>query len=147
MNLEALHSTYVASSKLAVSWSMARLYTWEFWIAFRTPPFSVADLKLVIRHIQTGIKDGKRNSGALKFSNLIGNPERFEEDLAEAMALSRRPVVDQNRASVLRATGRPGETDQTGTKKAVELTIVQALTDPDKAAQAFAEFQKMKGNL
>jgi hypothetical protein len=42
------------------------------------------ELRLVVRYLRRGIADGRRNPGALKFSNLIGQPDRFEEDLAEA---------------------------------------------------------------
>lgn len=46
--------------------------------------FTLDDLKLVVRYLKKGIADRSRNQGALKFSNLIVQVDRFEEDLFEA---------------------------------------------------------------
>ena len=45
----------------------------------------------------------------LKFHNLIGSPDFFEEDLALAKARSCLPVVDKGKEEVLKATHRPTE--------------------------------------
>jgi hypothetical protein len=42
--------------------------------------FNEADLQRVIRYLQQEIREGRRNVGALKLSNLL-QPDRFEEDL------------------------------------------------------------------
>ena len=47
------------------------------------------ELRVVVRYLKAGIAEGKRNHGALKFSNLIGQPDRFEEDLFEARRVQR----------------------------------------------------------
>lgn len=57
----------------------------RLWYDFlRTYGFTREDLDVVISYLNQGIKDGKRNPGSLKLSNLIGQPDRFEEDLMEA---------------------------------------------------------------
>lgn len=87
--IEALHELYVAQTRHAIFLNPDRERTWFEWLRFRQPPFTADDLRLVIEKLKRGIKDGSRNAGALKFRNLIGQPDYFEEDLAEARAQSR----------------------------------------------------------
>ena len=47
-----------------------------------------ADVQHLVRYLQLGIRDGKRNLGALKLMNLL-QPDRYWEDLAEARATLR----------------------------------------------------------
>ena len=82
--IEALHDQYVAQTGHAIFLNPERERTWFEWLRFRQPPFTAEDLGLVIAKIKRGIHDGSRNAGALKFRNLIGQPDYFEEDLAEA---------------------------------------------------------------
>ena len=62
----------------------------------------------MVRYIKARIQDGYRQRESLKFSNLIGDTERFEEDLSMAIARQReaRAMPDPNRQSVLTQTGR-----------------------------------------
>lgn len=69
---------------------------------------TIEELALVVRYLKSQVKHEKRNEGCLKFSNLVANLSRFEEDLAMANAWARngRPVPTE-REKVLSATGRP----------------------------------------
>jgi hypothetical protein len=101
-----LHAAYSSMTGFHLLCHTGRVAEWHIWMK---RGWNRTDLVLVIRHIQGGIKCGKRNMGALKFSNLVANLDRFEEDLAMARALSRKPIVNANRAGVLEATHRPTE--------------------------------------
>lgn len=69
------------------------------WFDWMRCGWGEADLRLVIRWVRIGQGQGKRNPGALKFSNLIGDREKFEEDLMEARrelnARPRKPALVQ----------------------------------------------------
>lgn len=88
-----------------------KLHTfWQFgqWAAYREhQPFCEADLRAVIQHLRAQIKLGKRRPECLRFSTLIGDPSRFEEE-AQLMRghhqTAPRPVTERERT--LRATGR-----------------------------------------
>lgn len=52
----------------------------RLWFELFRAGFTEADLQAVIRYLQREIRQGRRNVGALKLSNLL-QPDRFEEDL------------------------------------------------------------------
>ena len=52
----------------------------RLWYEFFQAGFNEADLQRVIRYLQREIREGRRNVGALKLSNLL-QLDRFEEDL------------------------------------------------------------------
>ena len=80
---EEAHRAFVNLTGLEVPLNMGRIYYWEIWIS---AGYSVEDLRQVVANIRAGMKSKRRNIGALKFSNLIGNMERWEEELSEARA-------------------------------------------------------------
>src|SRR5215831_16671418 len=51
----------------------------RLWYELFHAGFNEADLQRVIRYLQREIREGRRNVGALKLSNLL-QPDRFEED-------------------------------------------------------------------
>lgn len=69
---------------LSLRWDRARM--WHEWMRCG---WSDDDLRVVVRYIRRGIADGRRNPGALKFRNLIGQPDLFEEELLEARRVLR----------------------------------------------------------
>lgn len=83
--IAAMHKEYerLTGGPLTLNWT--RLDAWRIFLKFRTPPFTAQDLRTVVDYIRKGIKSGKRNPGALKFSNLIQSVDFFEEDLALAV--------------------------------------------------------------
>lgn len=70
-----------------------REFAWHQWIK---AGFVEADLVDVVTWLKTRIKAGVRHPECLKFSNLIADPYRFEEELALAKAERRnaKPVRD-----------------------------------------------------
>jgi len=52
----------------------------RLWYELLTAGFTHADVHSVITYLQREIRQGRRNVGALKLSNLL-QPDRFEEDL------------------------------------------------------------------
>jgi hypothetical protein len=52
----------------------------RLWYELFQAGFTEADLQRVIRYLQREIREGRRNVGALKLSNLL-QLDRFEEDL------------------------------------------------------------------
>jgi hypothetical protein len=52
----------------------------RLWYELFRAGFTEADLQRVIRYLQREIREGRRNVGALKLSNLL-QIDRFEEDL------------------------------------------------------------------
>lgn len=81
--IEEAHRRYCELTGYRLLLSIDRHYWWAQWLA---KGFTDADLALVVRNIQKGIKTGNRHQGALKWSHLIQEPDRFEEELMEARA-------------------------------------------------------------
>lgn len=77
------------------------------WADWCSKGFTVEDLRLVVRWLKDGIRKETRRPGCLKFSNLIQQLDRFEEDLVEAKAELRNKIhAPTEKQMVLRATGR-----------------------------------------
>lgn len=112
-----------------IAWSIQRLYQWEFWVA---KGYNAHDLHTVIAHIKKRIFQKRRYPESLAFRNLIGNTDRFAEDLAEARA-ENRGRVDPGKAAVLRATGRPVR-EHSHAQPAKEV-VERLLADLRKAAE------------
>ncbi len=84
-NIHELHRAYVNLTGLDVALNMDRERTWFDWLNFRRDdPFTAADLKLVVDFLRRGIREQQRNAGSLRFRNLIGMPDDFDEDRAAA---------------------------------------------------------------
>lgn len=62
----------------------------RMWYELIRNGFTLEDIKKVITYLQREIREGRRNVGALKISNLT-QPERFEEDLAISRVRLRPP--------------------------------------------------------
>ena len=71
----------------------------RFWFEF-LKQFTLADLELVIQFLQRAIRRGERNEGALRFRNLICQPDYFDEELSmakkAASARKRKPAEAVN---------------------------------------------------
>jgi hypothetical protein len=80
--IAALHEAYcLLTGQEGLPLRFDRQRQWYDWCRCG---FTLDDLKLVVRYLKKGIADRSRNQGALKFSNLIVQVDRFEEDLFEA---------------------------------------------------------------
>lgn len=85
-NIRLFHELFEKLSGSKFTLDFCRMDAWRIFINYRRDePFTHDDLRLVWRFLRKQIINGKRNAGALKFRNLIMNPDYFEEDLAEAM--------------------------------------------------------------
>jgi hypothetical protein len=62
----------------------------RLWFELFRAGFTEADVQTVIRYLQREIRQGRRNVGALKLSNLL-EPDRFEEDLNISRVALRPP--------------------------------------------------------
>lgn len=89
-DVEAMHGLYCElTGQQGFGLRFGRDRVWWEWMQ---NGWGEDELRLVVRYLRKGIAEGKRNQGALKFSNLIGQPDRFEEDLLEARrVLNARP--------------------------------------------------------
>ena len=95
-NIRAFHTVFEQLSGMQLTLDFCRMDAWRQFIGYRRhQPYTHDDLRLVWRFLKKQIINGKRNAGALKFRNLIQNPDYFEEDLAEAMGdaeMNRKPA-------------------------------------------------------
>jgi hypothetical protein len=106
---------------------MPKIMAWSMWQAHG---WTAEDLKLVVRHLKTKIAQERKWPSALQFRNLIERPDLFEEELAEARALARIPVIDPGRKQALLATGRSTQVVQTEPRPAGDvIAAARALED------------------
>jgi hypothetical protein len=75
--ITAVHQLYCQLTGQSLRLGFDRERQWFEWL--RTG-FTPEDLRRVIGYLQREIREGRRNVGALKLSNLL-QPDRFEEDL------------------------------------------------------------------
>jgi hypothetical protein len=68
----------------------------QAWFAYVKAGFTGDDLILVVRWLQRRIKDGVRRPESLKFSNLLGDIYRFDEELNLARAQMRNAKARYN---------------------------------------------------
>jgi len=75
--IEQAHALYgrLTGQRVSLRFDRERL-----WYELFHAGFDEADLQRVIRYLQREIREGRRNVGALKLSNLL-QIDRFEEDL------------------------------------------------------------------
>lgn len=112
MNAEArareLHELFCEiTGQQGLSLRFDRMRTWHEWMSCG---WTDDDLRVVVRYLRRGIAEGRRNPGALKFRNLIGQPDLFEEELVEAR---RELRVRQPRPSTVeRKQSLPGGGDR-----------------------------------
>ena len=105
-----LHHQYKMMTGLDLRLDFERERQWWEWCKRGN---TVDDLILVVNYLKKAVYKKERNPGCLKFHNLIGNADYFDEDKALCKALSRQPRVDHGKEDVLRATGRPTQAQPT----------------------------------
>lgn len=91
----ALHAAYQARTSYQVAYNLTRENQWMEWLKWSGYTWTEADLARVIHYLRREIRHDRRNVGALKFSNLIGDPARFEEDLNLAREEAQRTGFDR----------------------------------------------------
>ena len=75
--ITAAHQLYCQLTGQSLRLGFDRERQWYEWLR---AGFTLADLRRVVAYLQREIREGRRNVGALKLSNLL-QPDRFEEDL------------------------------------------------------------------
>ena len=75
--IAAAHRYYCQLTSQALRLGFDRERQWYEWLR---AGFTLEDLRRVVTYLQREIRQGRRNVGALKLSNLL-QPDRFEEDL------------------------------------------------------------------
>lgn len=107
-DIAALHRAYVNLTGLDIGLNMERERVWFEWLRFRRDdPFSATDLGLVIAHLRRGIRDEKRNDGCLRFRNLIGDVEAFDEERAAARKAAHTAAKPRPSSTVVESVSRP----------------------------------------
>lgn len=121
--IQELHDTYCSLIGEKLSLGLGEYSRESFWQHYLKAGFNVADLRLVMRHLKREIHGERRNKGCLRFSNLIQQLDRFEEELVSARAEERnrkpaptplqrvleqaRPTAVQVKPEDAQITGRP----------------------------------------
>ena len=75
--INAAHQLYCQLTGQSLRLGFDRERQWYEWLR---AGFTPQDLRRVIGYLQREVREGRRNVGALKLSNLL-QPDRFEEDL------------------------------------------------------------------
>ena len=75
--IAAAHHYYCQLTSQALRLGFDRERQWYEWLR---AGFTLEDLRRVVTYLQREIREGRRNVGALKLSNLL-QVDRFEEDL------------------------------------------------------------------
>src|SRR3974390_1083205 len=83
----ALHQLYCHLTGQSLRLGFDRERQWYEWLR---AGFTPEDLRRVVGYLQREIREGRRNVGALKLSNLL-QPDRFEEDLQISRVRLRPP--------------------------------------------------------
>lgn len=104
-----IHELCCRLTRQDMRYSMSVHYRWEVWLG---SGYTVEDLTIVIAYIWKLIRAGQRKKESFKLSLLIGDEERFAEDLSMARAEARKPRRDAGRAQALRASGRAEDVPQ-----------------------------------
>lgn len=114
-----LHMAYTRRTGFDITLTLDRQRMWREWISFREPAFTAADLELVIGYLRAHIARGERNDGALKFLNLIGRVDQFEEDLALARRWRKPQAARSTAAAPVQTHGHESD-DRTPEQRAAE---------------------------
>jgi len=91
----------------------------RLWYELFQAGFSQADLQKVISYLQREIREGRRNVGALKLSNLL-QLDRFEEDLNISRVQLYAPKPSKPVAPVLPPPASPEE-DEAARQRALQI--------------------------
>lgn len=124
-HVRALHASYEARTGYTIRWNMHREHQWGVWCAWSDWQWTEADLARVIHYLRSKIAKGERNDGALKFDNLIGRPDCFEEDLNLAKEAAKGSPTFQAKPKA----AKPAE-DIPAAERATALDWIKSLKKP-----------------
>lgn len=109
--IKALHAAYEARTGYKIALNMMRERQWAEWLKWADYAWTEAELARVIGYLRRKIAKGDRNDGALKFGNLIGQPDHFEEDLNLALEESKKTFIPTRRPSASLSRDVPAESE------------------------------------
>lgn len=92
----------------------------RMWYELLRGGVNLEELQQVIRYLQREIRQGRRNVGALKLSNLL-QPDRFEEDLAISRVRLAPPPPSSKHPSKDAPSTSPNIDSQLGRQRALEM--------------------------
>lgn len=132
-----LHDIYVGMTGHEYPLSFGARSMWERWLY---AGFKPNDLSLVIRYIKARVRSGKRQRESFKFMTLIGDTDKFADDLcmARAEARQKQGKFDPGKAGVLKSTGRQEKPLKDTAKTAYQ--IIQE-------SKALEDFRKFRDSL
>jgi len=114
-SIATAHRLYceLTGQRLSLGFDRERL-----WFELLRTGVTLEDLRRVIQYLQREIREGRRNIGALKLSNLL-QPDRFEEDLQ----ITRIRLTPQSPPCSPKPASAPPspEEDQQARERALEL--------------------------
>jgi hypothetical protein len=113
--IQRIHQAHALYCRLTGQHVSLRFDRERLWYELFHAGFNEADLKRVIRYLQRRIREGRRNVGALKLSNLL-QIDRFEEDLN----ISRVQLYEPKSSPELPRPAHPTE-DQAARQRALEI--------------------------
>jgi hypothetical protein len=117
--IQQAHDAYceLTGQTLSLGFDRERL-----WFELLKTGVTLEDLRGVIAYLQRQIREGRRNVGALKLSNLL-QPDRFEEDLQISrvrLQFKKPPAKNVTRTTVQPLSSSPPE-DQRARARALEI--------------------------
>lgn len=135
---ETLHATYQQLVGRPVELDYLKRQMWSVWKNYcKHDPFTEQDLRLVIKYLKFKINKGDNKPSRLLFRNLIESPDYFQEERTDARAWSRAPRGHTDKASVLKASGRPSTAQEQPTA-----VSAKAVLERPKLAAMLAEWRK-----
>lgn len=108
--IKKLHDLFCEKTSVELEFDFTRLRQWYEWLTFRkTKPFTPDDLWRVIGYIKQGMHKGSRYEGALRFTNLICNPHKFEEELSLALGAMKAKATTERKGNYVPVVPPPLE--------------------------------------
>jgi hypothetical protein len=114
-HIQQAHALYcrLTGQRVSLRFDRERL-----WYELFHAGFNEDDLQRVIRYLQREIREGRRNVGALKLSNLL-QPDRFEEDLNISRVQLYAPKPSKSTESRTKSTDP--QQDQAARQRALQI--------------------------
>ena len=115
--IQQVHALYcqLTAQRVSLRFDRERL-----WYELFQAGFTQADVQRVIRYLQREIREGRRNVGALKLSNLL-QMDRFEEDLNISRVALYAPKATQPAAMPEPSSPTSPEQKKAASQRALEL--------------------------
>ena len=117
--IQLIHQVYALYCRLTGQRVSLRFDRERLWYELFRAGFTEADVQRVIRYLQREIREGRRNVGALKLSNLL-QLDRFEEDLNISRVALYAPTVAKPVAQSVPSSASP-EDEEAARKRGLEM--------------------------